>query len=194
VNRGRSAIVLAVIVALGAGVVWLLSSGGGGSGTSRDPKGDVVVSKGPKPPKGKGVVDLRNGAITVEGGTATFEATVDAVIPESGDQEAITYRWELIEDGQVTWIVSANVDVERTASVLATQHDYRSSTIDDSLPGELLVQAETVFITLETDALDDFPSSFDWTLQTELDGDRTTAPSAVATDRIPDEGSLQVGS
>jgi hypothetical protein len=194
VNRGSSALVLGIIVALGAGVVWLLSSGGGGSGTSDDPKGDVVVSKGPKAPKGKGLVDLRHGAITVEGGTASFEARVDAVVPEDVDEEAITYRWELIENGQVTWIISANVDVGRTASVLATQHDYRSSTIDDSLPGKLTVQAETVFIELETEDLEDFPSSFEWTLQTELDGDRTTAPSAVATDRIPDEGSLRVGS
>jgi hypothetical protein len=193
VNRARSAIVLVIIVALGAGVAWLLSSGGGASGTSGDPKGDVIVSKGPKPPKGNGVVDLRHGEIVVEGGTATFEARVAAAVPEAVEEEAITYRWELIEDGQVTWIVSANVDVGRTASVLATQRDYRSSTIDDSLPGELVIQDETVFLTLETEALEGFPGSFDWTLQTELDGDRATSPSAVATDKIPDKGSLRVG-
>lgn len=193
-SRGRTLLVLAIIVLLGAGVIWLLSGGGGTSGTSKDPSGDVAVSKGPKPPKGRRLVDLRKGAITVEGGTAMFEASVHAIIPESMKDEAVTFRWEVIENGQVTWIVSANVDVSRTASVLATQRDYRGSTIDGSLPGELLVRNERVFVTLETESLEGFPQSFDWTLQTELDGDRATSPSALATDRIPDSGSLRVGS
>ena len=193
-SRGRSVLVLAIIVLLGAGVIWLLSGGGGTRGISRDPKGDVAVSEGTKPPETKSLVDLRRGAITVEGETATFEATVATEIPGSLKNEAATFRWEVLEDDQVTWIVTANVDVGHTASILATQRDYRGSTIDGSLPGELFVQNERVSVTLEIDELEGFPRSFGWTLQTELDGDRETSPSALATDRIPDSGSLQVSS
>jgi hypothetical protein len=182
------------MIVVAAGVAFLLSGGGGSGASEKDPKGDVVVTKGPKRPQGITLADLTKGAVRFETGVAVFEATVDALIPEELEGEAITFRWEINESGQPTWIVSASVDVSRTASVIATQVDYRSSTIDESLPGELVVEGETVRVTLRTEELEGFPSSFDWTLHTELDGDRVTAPSSVAKDSIPDEGSLRVGS
>ena len=177
-----------------AAIVWLLSGSGGSGGSTSDPRGDVVVTKGPKRPADIKLADLTRGSVVLEGGAAEFEATVDQNVPDALDGEAIAFRWEITENGQVTWIVSASVDVERTASVLATQVDYRSSTIDQSLPGDLVVEDGTVTVTLETDGLEGFPSAFDWTLQTELDGDRTRSPSAVAKDSVPNEGSLRVGS
>lgn len=193
-NRGRSVLVLGIIIVLGAGVVWLLSGGGGTSGSSNDRRGDVFVAKGPKPPTRTSLADLRTGSVSLEGGSAIFEATVDASIPQSLKEGAMTFRWEIKEGDRVTWIVTANVDVERTAAVAATQRDYQSSTIDQSLPGEMAVEDKTVSVTLETGDLEGFPNAFDWTLRTELDGDRTVAPSALATDSIPNEGSLPVGS
>lgn len=193
-NRGRSLLVLGVIVLVAVAAVWLLSGAGNSGGSTTDPTGDVVVTKGPKRPADIKLADLTKGSIVLEDGSAVFEATVDAAVPGSLDVEAIAFRWEVTENGQVTWIVSASVDVERTASVVATQVDYRSSTIDESLPGDLVVEDGTVTVTLETDGLEDFPSAFDWTLQTELDGDRTRSPSAVAKDLVPNEGSLRVGS
>lgn len=193
-NRGGSVIVLGVIVILGLGVVWLLSSDGGSGASSNDRTGDVVVSKGPKAPDEVALADLTKGAARLDGDNVVFEATVDDSVPRSLKREAVTLRWEISENDQVTWIVAASIDVARTASVIATQHDYRSSTVDESLPGELVVEGETVRVTLEKDDLEGFPSSFTWTLSSELDGDRGTSPSAVATDSIPNEGSLEVGS
>lgn len=193
-SRVRSLIVLGVIVVVAVEAVWLLSGGGNSGGSTTDPTGDVVVTKGPKRPADIKLADLTKGSIVLEDGSAVLEATVDATVPESLDVEAIAFRWEITENGQVTWIVSASVDVERTASLVATQVDYRSSTIDRSLPGDLVIQGGTVTVTLETDGLEGFPSAFDWTLQTELDGDRTRSPSAVAKDSVPNEGSLRVGS
>lgn len=175
-------------------IVWLLSGPGGSEGSVTDPRGDVDVTKGPKRPAKTSLADLREGSIVLEDGSAVFGATVDAEVPDSLDDEAIEFRWEISENGQVTWIVSASVGYERTASVLATQFDYQSSTINESLPGDLVVEGRSLTITLETGDIEGFPTSFDWTLQTELDGDRTTSPSAVANDTIPNEGSLRVGS
>lgn len=193
-NRGRSLLVLGVMVLVAAAAMWLLSGAGDSGGSTSDPKGDVVFTKGPKRPADVKLADLTRGSIVLEDGAAVFEATVDQNVPDALDGEAIAFRWEIIENGQVTWIVSASVDVERTASVVATQIDYRSSTIDESLPGDLVVEGGTVTVTLETDGLEGFPSAFDWKLQTELDGDRTRSPSAVANDSVPNEGSLRVGS
>jgi hypothetical protein len=193
-NRGHSLLVLGVIVLVAVAAVWLLSGAGNSGGSTTDPKGDVDVTKGSKPPSDFKLADLTEGSIVLEDDSAVFEATVDQNVPDALAGEAIAFRWEITENGQVTWIVSASVDVERTASVVATQVDYRSSTIDDSLPGDLVVEGGTVTVTLETDGLEGFPSAFDWTLQTELDGDRTRSPSAVATDSVPNEGSLRVGS
>ena len=193
-NRSRSLLVLGILAVAAAAIAWLLSGAGGSGGSTTDEKGDVVVTKGAKRPSDTKLADLTEGSVALEDGSAVFEATVNSQVPDALDGEAIAFRWEVIENGQVTWIVSASVDVERTASVVATQVDYRSSTIDDSLPGDLVVEDGTVTVTLETEGLDGFPSSFDWTLRTELDGDRTRSPSAIAKDSVPNEGSLRVGS
>lgn len=193
-NRGRSLLILGVIVLVVAAAVWLLSGAGDSGGSTSDPKGDVVVTTGPKRPADIKLADLIGGSIVLENDAAVFDATVNQNVPDALDGEAIAFRWEITENGQVTWIVSASVDVERTASVVATQFDYRSSTIDQSLPGDLVVEGGTVTVTLETEGLEGFPSAFDWTLRTELDGDRTRSPSAVAKDSVPNEGSLRVGS
>lgn len=193
-NRGRSFLVLGIIVVLVAGVAWLLSGAGSSGGSSEDRTGDVTITKGAKPPRDPKLADLTGGSVVPGDDGMTFDATVDATIPDSLDNGAMTFRWELTERGQVTWIVSASVDVERTASIVATQFDYRSSTIDRSLPGELQVEGDTVTLTLRTEEIEDFPTSFDWVLKAELDGDRTRSPSAVAEDVLPNDGSLHVGS
>jgi hypothetical protein len=193
-NRSRSLLVLGIIVVLGAGVAWLLSGAGNSGGSSEDGTGDVTITKGAKPPRDHKLADLTGGSVVPGDDGMTFEASVDTSIPGSLENGAMTFRWELTERGQITWIVSASIDVERTASIVATQFDYRSSTIDRSLPGELQVDGGTVTLTLRTEELERFPTSFDWVLKTELDGDRGRSPSAVAEDVVPNDGSLHVGS
>ena len=193
-NRGRSALVLVTIVGLIAGAVWLFASASGPGGSSEDRSGDVVVGKGPKAPKEPAVADLRSASVEIADGTAVFEARVEGDIPDSFEDEAIEFRWEITEDDRMTWIVSASLSIEPTASVVATQFDYRSSTIDRSMPGELVVEGMTVRLTLEISEIERFPEAFAWTLESQLDGDRSKAGSAEAGDVIPDEGSLEAGS
>ena len=192
-NKGPSAIALAVAAVVVGVTVWLLVSGGT-TPSADDPAGDVVVSRGPKPPTSIELADLTRASAEIEERRAIFEATSGADIPTSLDNESITWRWEVEEDGQVTWIVSASVNVERTASLVATQFDHSSFTEDGSLPGHLDVEGNLVRVTLELEELQEFPEEFTWTMTTTLDGDRVIARSAVAEDRVPDEGSLDSGS
>ena len=193
-NRARSAIVLGVIALVCGGLIWLFTSGGGQVGSAEDPTGDVIVSKGPRPPKSEDLADLTTAEVTTTDGGLVFEGTVGRPVPESLESGVVTFRWELSENGRVTWILSASVTIEPTASLLAQEFDYQSSTIDKSLPGELELDGDTVRVTLETAEIERFPESFTWTLETELDGDRTKTGSATARDVIPDEGGLDVGS
>ena len=153
-----------------------------------------MITKGPKPPKQPGVVDVTAASVRFDDSTTIFEASVGRKVPDSFPSAGASFRWELSEAGTLTWIVTANVGIDATASMAATQLEHRSSTIDDSLPGQLEIEGRTIRIEVDTDRLEGFPGSFAWRLETELDGDRTKAPSALAKDVVPDEGSVRAGS
>ena len=193
-NRGRSLIILGVIAVAIGGVVWLFTGGSSSPVAVTDPAGDVVIAQGPKPPKQPRVVDVTAASVRADGSTKIFEATVARSVPDSFPSAAASFRWELSEAGTLTWIVTAHVGIDATASMAATQLEHRSSTIDDSLPGQLEIEGRTIRIEVDSDRLEVFPDSFAWRLETELDGDRTKAPSALAKDVVPDEGSAQAGS
>ena len=195
-NRRSSAVVLAVIGVVVVVLVWLLATGGG-TPSSSDATGDVKVGKGANPPEDTSVADLLEADVVVEDAEVVFEATVDTPIPKSLDERGLTFRWELttVEDEEkVIWIVMASVDMEATASVVATQFDYSSTTIDDTLPGTVKLDGSTVRITLEPKEIPEFPEEFMWSVSTTLDGDRARATSATAVDNVPDEGSLRAAS
>ena len=190
-NRGPSAIALVVIGLVLAAIVWLLVTAGE-EPSADDGSGDVRISDGPKPPADTALADVTSAGVTLEGTRVVFAATMADDIPASLDRGAMQWQWYVEENGQETWLVTASVDIERTASVVATQFDFAASTTNETLPGRIDVEGDTVEVTLELEGLDRFPRSFTWYLLTKLDGDRTKAPSAVAEDRVPDEGSLEV--
>ena len=192
-NRGRPLIVLAVIAVVALGVIWLLVSGGA-EPSSDDEVGDVRVSKGSNPPDETELADLSGATVTFEDGAFVFEATTGAEPPDSFENESLTWRWELQEQGNVTWIVTANVNIEATASLVATQFDYTTSTITGDLPGSIEIDGSTVRVTIRQEEVQDFPGAFSWSLTTSLDGDRGQTKSAVAKDRVPDQGLLDASS
>lgn len=193
-NQRSTAIAIVAVVLVIAFGIWLLVSGGSSSGTSSDdPAGDVAVGKGRRPPSDLAPADLTGGGAGIDGSELTLTAEVDGEVPGELKDGALSYRWEIFENGNNTWIVTAGVDVGVTASMLATQFDYESSTIDETLPGDVRIDGSTVTVTVDTGDLDDFPSDFQWSLQTSLDGVRTETGSAVATDRMPDGGTVDAG-
>ena len=113
-------------------------------------------------------------------------------VPQELPQQALGWRWEIYEKGQMTWLVSANVDLGPNASVLSTQTDFQGSTVDDTLPGQIRVEGSTLTIRIRSAEIEGFPSDFEWLVKSSLDGDRAAAKSALAEDKAPDGGFQRV--
>jgi hypothetical protein len=178
------AAVAGTAVALVAIIVILLVTGGAGSDFAfDDPAGDVSLAEGSLAGEDLSLADILHTEVRpTEGGVVFFEARLATAIPERLSDPDIDLRWEVTEDGEVTWLVFANLDFGPTAYVLAQKTNYGSSTIDETLPGTVEIRGDTLSVRLRTSELPDFPPSFEWHLETTLTGD------AIGTDRAPDEG------
>jgi hypothetical protein len=181
-------VVLAVVVAV---IALLVTGGGGGINSDNDDGGDVSVSKGPAAPRDTNVADISRVEVTSEEGEVTFEAEMASDIPQRVKGGSLAWRWELYEEGQMTWLVTANVDLEPNASLVATQRNYFSGTVDDTLPGSINIEGSTLRIQVQANKVKGFPEKFEWLLKTSLDASRTKENSAVAEDLAPDSGYLQ---
>ena len=187
--NARVGAAIGAVVALIALVVLLLVSGGSEAPSAfGDPGGDVTVADGPKPPADTTTADILQANVSRNGDDIEFRATMDAPIPKSVRDGSLSWRWDVYVDGASAWIVSAGVNVQRSASLTSTQSDYGTGTIDDSLPGELEIRGNNLLITLRPAEIPDWPSDFTWTLGTTLDGDQGDPQSALASDMAPDEG------
>ena len=184
--------IIAVLVFVGAGIALLATGGGSSEARATDDRGDVSVGDGKNGPKDTSLADIDAAEISKDGSEIVLEADMVSDIPRKLPDQALSWRWEIYEAGQMTWIVSANVDLGPNVSVLATQKNYSSSTVDDRLPGDIEVEGSTMTVRLRTDEIEGFPSSFDWLIKTSLDGSRIEARSAIASDQVPDEGFLEV--
>lgn len=194
--NGRVAIAIGIVVALIAGTILLLASGGPVEpGDSPQPDavgeavGDVVVAEGPEPPGETELADIVDADVTERGSTLVFRAQMATQIPPRVKGGGMSWRWDIYEGGPTgTWILSANLDIGPNASLTSTQSNYGSGTFDDSLPGELSIRGDTITITLRPKKVTDFPADFEWVLGTSLDGAQGNPRSALATDTSPDEG------
>ena len=183
----RGVIALGAVVLIAAAVIALLSSGGPDANGS-DANGDVRVEGTRKPPRDLAIADVVNASVSREGDELVFQAELDGSVPAELEDGLLSYRWNVEEGGRETWIVTADVTIETHASLVATQVDYSSTTLDKSLPGNVEIDGDALAVTIDTSKLDDFPATFDWSFETLLDGVRSDTASAEATDRVPDEG------
>jgi hypothetical protein len=177
-------------LALAVIIILLVTGGPPGDGgfNPRDPSSDVVVEGERNPPPDLSLADIARADVRPDGDGIIFEATMATAIPDQLKEGGLEWRWEVIEGGTPTWIVSANLDLGPNATVLSQRTDYGASTIDGLLPGTVVVEGSTITIRIERPAIASFPSSFNWTLTTSLDADRTEARSALAKDSAPDGG------
>jgi hypothetical protein len=188
----RTIVVFSVILAVVVAIIILLVTGGGGAiNSDSDPEGDVTVSEGPDAPPDTTLADISRVVVSADNGEVTFEAEMASAIPRRVKNGSLAWRWEVYEGGEMTWLVTANVDLGPNASLVATQRNYQTSTIDDTLPGSIEVEGTTLRIQVRTNKLKGFPETFDWLLKTSLDASRTKANSALAEDLAPDSGYLQ---
>ncbi|MGH2807876.1 MAG: hypothetical protein ACRDKT_11450 [Actinomycetota bacterium] len=190
-NRRPLVIALAIVGGLIVVVVVLLASGGAGSDGGDDPRNDVLVEEGPRPPRDTALADIRSATVTADGDQIVFSVVAGTDIPDEVPDGSIEWRWEVIEGANATWTLIATVDSESNASIVATTQDFSASTVDDSFPGEIDIDGSEVRVALDRSRLEGFPGSFEWTMRTTLDAVRTNTRSARASDRTPDEGSFR---
>lgn len=189
-NNKQLAIAAAVVGAVLTVIIVLLVTGGPPTEElARDEENDVTVSNGPAPPKDLALADVRSTRVYAQDDEIVFEAVMPVDIPKSLDNQTMSWRWEILEGGSETWIVSANISVGGPiASVLSTQTGYGASTNDNTLPGEVERSGSTLMIRLRPSEIERFPSQFTWRLETSLDGNRGNANSALAGDTAPRSG------
>ncbi|HYI45491.1 MAG TPA: hypothetical protein VE174_08565 [Actinomycetota bacterium] len=192
-HRRTLIVALLVVAAVGAVVLVLATGSPAPEGEKEDRAGDVKIGEGPLPPRITDPADIREIDVRADGEVLTLEARMGTSLVRPVPEQSTTWRWEIYEDGDMTWIVSANVDLGPHVSVIATEGDFQASTNDKSLPGRVSVAGDTILVRLRISEIEGFPSTFETVLKTSLDGMRAESKSALATDRAPDGDLLQVG-
>lgn len=188
-DRRRIYVVLGVVIAAVASVVVLLLTGEAGPvRTFDDPAGDTNLGEGENAPPDATLADIRSAEVREEDGQVVFEAKLGTTIPDELPEGSFGLRWEVHEEGDSTFLITANLDVGPNASILSERTDYGGGTLDESFPGSLEVVGETMTIRLDADEVPQFPDEFAWLLKTSLDGDQGDPQSARAEDQAPDSG------
>lgn len=188
-NKQLAIVATAVAAVLGVIIVLLVTGGPPEGELAKDPAGDVSVSEGDSPPQEHSLADIRSARVYFHASQIVFEAEMAVAIPEDLESERMSWRWEILEGGSETWIVSANVGGgEPVASVLHPQTGYGASTNDDTFPGGIDWTGKTLYVRLNAAGIENFPAMFTWRLEASLDGDRRDPRSAVASDTAPDSG------
>lgn len=171
-------------------IIVLLVTGGPPEGElARDRAGDVSMSDGASPPADSSFADVLSARVYLEASQIVFEAEMAAPIPTALNKQSMTWRWEVLEEGSETWVVSANSSGDDpVASLLSTQGSYGASTNDDTLPGGIDWTGKRLYVRLNASQIENFPTAFTWRLETSLDANRRDPASAVASDTAPESG------
>lgn len=182
-------VVLSVVIAAVAAIVVLLMTGSAEPvRTFEDPGGDAVVGDGDKPPTDTTLADIKGAEVREEDGEIVFEARLGAPVPSKLPGGSFGLRWEIHEEGDSTFLITANLDVGPNASIVGEQTRYGASTFEESFPGSIEVTDDKILVRIDPGEIEDFPDEFAWLLKTTLDGDQGDPDSARAEDQAPDSG------
>lgn len=188
-DRRRFAIVAAVVgVAVAAIVVLLFTGGADPVPMFEDLSGDANIGEGENPPADTTLADILRASVSDEDDEIVFEAQLGSQVPRRMEEGSFGLRWEVHEGGDSTFLVTASLDVGPMASIIGEQNDYGASTLEETFPGSLEVEGDTIAIRIDASEVPDFPDEFAWVLQSSLDGDQGDPESARAEDRAPDSG------
>lgn len=186
-DRKRLYVVLGVVIAAVASIVVLLMTGSAEPvPTFEDPGGDARVGEGDNPPTDTTLADIKTAEVREEDGEIVFEVKLGTPIPN--ELPGFGLRWEVHEEGDSTFLITANLDVGPNASIVGERTNYGAGTLDESFPGSLEVNGDTMVIRLDPSEVPKFPDEFAWLLKTSLDGDQGDPDSARAEDQAPDSG------
>jgi hypothetical protein len=180
-------LVAITIVGVIAAAIFVLASGGP-SGGSADKTADVALGAGDNPPgdtTGADIVEAT--ARQEESGEIIFEVTMARAVEEA-TRKGLSFRWDITENGEGAWMVSADFKTGSTVSLKSLRTDYGASTIDDTLPGDISVEGSKLVVTIRGGEIEGWPDAFEWLVTSTLDADEADPASAVATDSAPDSG------
>ncbi|MDQ3953778.1 MAG: hypothetical protein M3279_12585, partial [Actinomycetota bacterium] len=128
-DRKRLFVVFAVVAAALASIVVLLVTGEAEPvRTFEDPGGDARVEEGDSPPTDTTLADIRSAEVRSEDDHVVFEAKLGGPVPDRLRDGAFGLRWEIYEEGDSTFLITANLDVGPNASIVGQQNDYGAST------------------------------------------------------------------
>lgn len=181
------------IVAIIAALVLVLAVGGPDETGTADPISDVAIGKGTGHPGDTALAEITDVSVRKDGATdLVFEVTIAKEFPAEIPNGSLDFRWDVIENGGDTWMVTANINTGPTAAVTALKSQFGASTIDGTLKGTINVNGNKLTVRFDRTSIEGFPESFAWRLRSTLDGDRTDPGSATASDSAPDSGQGQL--
>lgn len=180
-------IVAIAIVGVIAAAIFVLAAGGP-STSSADKTADVSLGEGASPPGDTTGADIAQAIARQENnGDIVFEVTMAKPI-EKATMKGLSFRWDITENGDDTWMVTADFKTGPTVSLRSLRTDYGASTIDDTLPGDISVDGSTLVVSIQGSEIEGWPAAFEWLVTATLDADAADPASAVATDSAPDSG------
>lgn len=189
-NTKQLAIVSAIVLCVLAVIIVLLVTGGvSPEERSRDAVGDVETGEGGDPAPDTSIADIQSARVTLQDSQIVFQAEMGGRVPRKLEDQTMEWRWEILEQGTTTWVVSATVSVDQpVASLLQHETGFSASTIDDTLRGGVDSTGNTIFVRINGAEIKGFPTEFTWRLKTTLDGNRADPASALITDEAPGSG------
>lgn len=189
-NTKQLAVVSAIVACVLAVIIVLLVTGGvSPAERARDAIGDVETGEGADPAPDSSIADIQSARVTLQDSQIVFQAEMGGRVPRELEDQTMEWRWEIVESGTTTWVVSATVSVGRpVASVLEHETGFSASTIDDTLRGGVDSTGNTIFVRINQAEIEGFPNEFAWRLKTTLDGNRADPGSALITDEAPGSG------
>lgn len=184
----KTLVVALAIVGAAVLIVIVLAGGGDPQATGGDRGSDVTLGEGNNPPGEAAFADITEASVTKSDGDVVFEVRMARDLSAKAPKDVLSFRWDLTENGEDSWIVSAEIVRRPVASLQSLGTSFGASTIDGTLPGTISVTGDKVTVTIQAADVEGFPASFGWKLTTTLDGDRADPSSAVVTDTAPDNG------
>jgi hypothetical protein len=166
----------------------------GGPNAPAEGRGDLTYIQGktdPNRPQGQlvaSIADVTHAQVQREDDQLVFMAEVATGLPQPLKISALEFRWDLAGDDGSTWTVAATIDKTTQASVFS-DGGFGAGTVDDTLSGGVRVKEDTIEVRFNTADIPDFPTTFDWSLSTNLRAFRDEVDSPRVEDRFPDEGS-----
>lgn len=179
-------------VALVVVVVLFLMFGGQEGPTEK--AGDLAYIEGVVPKRQRQVqlastiADINTAEINRADTDVVFAAQVVAPIPRRLETSVLELRWDLAPPAGARWTLTVKIDRRPEAS-LFSEEGFGAGTVDDTFPGEIVIEGSVVEVRLDPEQIENFPSGFEWTLSTTLRAFRDATDSPRVEDRFPNQGS-----